>query len=333
MKKLAVFLFLSALSINAVIGQSSETYAEKLGFPKGKKVIILHVDDAGMSHDSNVGTIKSMEQGVANSTSVMMPCGWVSEYFDYLKTHPSTDAGVHLTLTSEWKGYRWFPLSGKDKVPGLYDEQGAFYRSVAEVVSHATPDEIETEIRAQIARFRQFGVEPTHIDSHMGTLFGSPAFIQRYLKVGSELHIPVMFPAGHNTLIAKQSNLPEAQMKLLQGLGKTLWDAGLPVLDDLLNESYGWNLPKGEKVTDEALRKMKTEKYIEGLNACKPGVTMVIMHCTEPSEVFQYISDSAPTRKGDLLAMTDPKLREFIEKEGIILTTWRELKERRGKIK
>jgi hypothetical protein len=65
----------------------------------------------------------------------------------------------------------------------------------------------------------------------------------------------------------------------------------------------------------------------------KPGVTMVIMHCTQPTEVFPFISGSGETRKGDLLAMIDPALRKCIEEEGIILTTWRELKMRRDKVK
>lgn len=309
---------------------TAQTYAEKLGFPAGKKVIILHVDDAGMSYDSNQGVIQAMENGVANSASVMMPCGWVADYFKYLKAHPNTDAGVHLTLTSEWDGYRWQPLVGKEKAPGLYDEQGAFWSGVAQVATHASADEVEAEIRAQIARFRAFGLEPTHIDSHMGTLF-VPKFIERYVKVGIAEKIPVMMPGGHNTLISRQQGA--GLMQLARNIGQTLWTAGLPVLDDLHNESYGWKLPEGEKVTDDKLRRMKTAKYIEALQACQPGLTMVIMHCTAPTEVFDKMSGSGATRKGDLLAMTDPELRKFIEKEGIILTTWREIRERRGKAK
>ena len=84
----------------------AQTYAEKLGYPKGARVIILHVDDAGMSFDSNEGVAKAINEGVANSTSIMMPCGWVPGMFAYLKKYPQTDAGLHLTLTSEWSAYR-----------------------------------------------------------------------------------------------------------------------------------------------------------------------------------------------------------------------------------
>ena len=92
-------------------------------------------------------------------------------------------------------------------------------------------------------------------------------------------------------------------------------------------------MPAGTKVTDEELQAMKTKNYIQGLADLKPGLTMVIMHCTAPTEVFPHISGSGETRKGDMLAMMDPKLKEYIESEGIILTTFRELKERRMKVK
>jgi predicted glycoside hydrolase/deacetylase ChbG (UPF0249 family) len=315
------------LTTSAVVAQT-ETYAEKLGFPKGKKVIILHVDDAGMSYESNVGTMNALDKGIANSTSVMMPCGWVPQFFTYLKQRPNTDAGVHLTLTSEWDTYRWSPLVGREKAPGLYDEQGAFWHSVAQVVEHASADEVEAEVRAQLARYRAFGLQPTHMDSHMGTLF-QPKFLSRYVKVAIDEKIPILFPGGHASLIIKANNVPPAQQQLIAQVGKQLWDAGLPVLDDLDGTSYGWNLPEGISLTDENLRKHKTQKFMELLTSAQPGLTYIIMHCTAPTSTFDQISTSGPTRKGDMLAMMDPVLKAFIAKEGIIVTTWRELMERR----
>ena len=98
-----VVLFFSVVSN----GQSIDsTYAERLGYPKGARVVILHVDDVGMSWDSNEGAILAMTKGVANSCSIMMPCSWVPAFVHFLKQHPNVDAGLHLTLTSEWGEYR-----------------------------------------------------------------------------------------------------------------------------------------------------------------------------------------------------------------------------------
>ncbi len=326
----------SLLLIFAMMQETSAqntTYAEKLGYPAGKKVIIMHVDDAGMSYDSNKGALKAIRDGVATSVSVMMPCGWVPGFVHSLKQYPDIDAGLHLTLTSEWKEYRWGPLAGKPAVKGLVDAEGAMWPSVADVVKHATADEVETEIRAQLERARTMGFEPTHLDSHMGTLFATPAFIERYIKVGMQEKIPVMLPGGHNTAVRVDENMSDDMYAMTQTIGKQLWNAGLPVLDDLHNTSYGWKLPEGTPETKENLQNFKTQKYIEGLRDLKPGLTMVIMHCTDPTEVFPIISGSTQTREGDLLAMLDPKLKAYIEKEGIILTTWREAMQRRGKVK
>src|SRR5687768_7914343 len=102
-----IFFFIGSITANA---QADTTYAERLGFPKGKKVVILHIDDAGMSYESNKGVIDALTKGVANSVSVMMPCPWVPGMVRFIKENPQVDAGLHLTLTSEWKDYRWVPL-------------------------------------------------------------------------------------------------------------------------------------------------------------------------------------------------------------------------------
>src|SRR5476651_50543 len=197
MKKLSVILLLIGAALVSS-AQQTKTYAERLGWPKGARVLILHVDDAGMSHDSDEGVEKALTDGVSTSTSVMMPCPWVPEIVQYIKEHPNTDAGLHLTLTSEWDNYRWGPLAGKAAVPGLVDKQGCLWSSVEAVYFRATADEIDKEIRAQLDRALSMGFKPTHLDSHMGTLFAKDSFMEKYLKLGIEKQIPVMFPGGED---------------------------------------------------------------------------------------------------------------------------------------
>lgn len=330
-----VFLYLVSEPLPAQDNTTSVTYAERLGWEEGDRVLILHIDDAGMSFDSNAGSKKALEEGMANSVSVMMPCPWVPGFVKYLRENPQVDAGLHLTLTSEWENYRWGPLLGIQQAPGLVDQEGAMWPNVKSVVENASPEEVEAEIRAQLKRARSMGFEPTHLDSHMGALFGSVEFIERYVQVGIAEQIPVMFPAGHNTLLIEQMKAEGKSISALQlarEVGRVIWEGGLPVLDDLHNRSYSWTLPAGVEATDENIRQLKVTKYVEAIKSLRPGVTMMIMHCTDPTEVFQYISGSGPTRKGDLLAMLDPAVKRTLEKEGIILTTWRELKERRDQV-
>ena len=274
--KVAAFgVFISALlgGGSTVRGAEERTYAERLGWPAGTKAVIFHVDDAGMSHDSNM-------------------------------------------LTSEWKRYRWGPVAGKPAVPGLVDEAGCLWHRVSDVVTHASADEVETEMRAQVDKALAMGIQPTHLDSHMGTCF-QPFYIERYVKIGIEKDIPVMMIGGHMQHIAAEA----AQFKpMLRSLAQKLWDAGLPVLDDLVTR------PTNAKDYDK-----RKDELMALLRDMKPGVTQIIVHCTEPTEVFSYISGSGAARQAELRLMTDPDIKAFIENEGIVLTTWRELKQRRTK--
>jgi chitin disaccharide deacetylase len=329
----------------------AQTYAGRLGWGPDERLLIIHVDDAGMSYDSNQGAIRAMEEGIANSVSIMMPCPWATDFVKYVKENPETDAGLHLTLTSEWKRYRWEPLSGIPNVPGLVDEEGAMWHSVEQVATHATSDEVEQEIRQQVERALRMGFRPTHLDSHMGTLFATEDFLQRYIQVGIDYDIPVMLPGGHNTLLKQgyrekgmeqlkragkyregmEVPLPKAVSKA-KAVGEMVWKAGLPVLDDLHTISGDWGVPQGQEKNEENMREAKVKKFIETFEQMKPGVTMMIVHCTDPTEVFSMISGSGLSRKGDLLAMIDPRLKQYLEDHNIQLTTWRELKERRDRL-
>ena len=328
-----LFFFLLLLSACFSSKAQDSTYAERLGFPKDARVIILHMDDAGMSLSSDRGIEKVFEKGVANSTSVMMPCPWVPQIVRYIEAHPGIDAGLHLTLTSEWKDYRWVPLAGASVVPGLTDSTGSLWANVADVAKHASADEVDKEIRAQLSRAERMGFHPTHLDSHMGTLFATPAFLQKYIQLGIEKQIPVMYPGGNDTYIADEMHLTKEQVQYFQNLGKTIWAGGLPVLDDLHNYSYDWNPPAKIEKNDAELTKWRVDLYEKTMIKLKPGVTMVIMHCTDPSPIFSEITDSGDKRKADMLAMLDPGFKKFLKDNHFILTTWRELMQRRQKAK
>jgi predicted glycoside hydrolase/deacetylase ChbG (UPF0249 family) len=306
----------SVIQVGASAAREREaTYAERLGWPAGTRAVIFHVDDAGMSYDSNMGTIQAIENGVATSTSVMIPCPWVPHFVAYLKHHPEVDAGLHLTLNAEWRNYRWGPAAGQRTVPGLVDAHGYLWHGVSDVVEHATADEVETEIRAQVEKALAMGMQPTHLDSHMGTCF-QPPFIERYVKVGIEMGIPILMFGGHMEHVRAEAGEFEP---LIRALAKRLWDAGLPVIDDLVTQPTEAN--------DYGQRK---QQLIALLRDMKPGITQIIVHCTAPTEAFSHISSTGAARAAELRLMTDPDIRACIRDQGIILTTWRDLKQRRA---
>jgi predicted glycoside hydrolase/deacetylase ChbG (UPF0249 family) len=290
------------------------TFAERLGWRADAVVVLFHVDDVGMSRSSNLGAVEAVEKGVATSWSVMMPCPWVPDIAHYLKDHPDVDSGLHLTLTSEWKPYRWGPLAGKSQVPGLVDPEGCLWPEVPGVMARASADEVEKEIRAQIDRAQTLGMPITHLDSHMGTLFARADYFAAFARVGIEKGIPILAVGGHATY-ARQEN-GEATRELRPWIPK-IWNAGLPVIDDLHTSTYDW---KPEE---------KTRKLVKLLGELKPGVTEILFHASRPTEDFPVITGSSDSRRADLQALTSPEVRAAIEQHGIAVTTWKELLSRR----
>jgi predicted glycoside hydrolase/deacetylase ChbG (UPF0249 family) len=173
-----VFSFISAL---ACLPARGETWAEKLGYPADKRVLILHADDIGMCYEANQAAKAYLTANHIQSAALMVPCSWYNEMADWYKEHPDFDLGLHLAMNSEWKWYRWGPVAGRLNVPGMVDKEGFLWRSQMETASAARPEEIEAEIRAQVDRAIAKGTKPGHIDTHMGTLYVRPDYTRAYL--------------------------------------------------------------------------------------------------------------------------------------------------------
>ena len=106
--KYASFLLLLAYFLLAYPPRTcAQTLADRLGYPPGTKLVIVHADDLGETHAVNAAAIQSLEAGTVNSASMMVPCPWFPEIADYAKSHPGADFGLHLTVTSERVYYRW----------------------------------------------------------------------------------------------------------------------------------------------------------------------------------------------------------------------------------
>ncbi len=314
-------LLAMCLMWHGTVQAAGKTYAERLGWPEGARVVMFHSDDLGMCLEGNRGTAKAIEGGLVTSVSTMMPCPWVPGWLAYLKANPEVDNGLHLTLTSEWDHYRWGPVAGKPAVPSLVDQQGCLWGGVRDVIQHGTPDDVEREIRAQIDKALAMGMPVTHLDSHMGTLFANPAFFERYVTVGIEYQIPILI-TGPDGYLSNKYEGGLAKILTADGLHEKVWNAGLPVLDDATGVSYSWK-------THEEKKRM----FMQTIRELKPGVTELIVHCTLQDAHFDAISSSGATRQADYDVMVDPEVIQLVKDEGIILTTWRELKARRDAVK
>lgn len=288
--------------------------AEKLGFPKGKKVLLLHMDDAGMCEEANEAVQYYIENGYLQSAAVMMPCPPAPAMVEWAVANPKADIGAHLTLTSEWKRYRWGTVAPAGQVPGLLDPEGRMWHDVPDVVLHATPGEVETEIRAQIDSMIALGHRPTHIDTHMGTLYGSPGFAKAFLKVAAEYQIPANAIDLSNRRVAaffKKSGYPVDEEMI-----QYMKDYPLPKLD------FFASVPKGKTYEE------KRENFFKLVRALPPGLTEIIFHPSVESENLKTITGSWQQRVWEARMFSDPEVIAFFEKKGILFTNWIDIMER-----
>jgi predicted glycoside hydrolase/deacetylase ChbG (UPF0249 family) len=275
-----------------------------LGYPADAKLLIIHADDLAVSHSQDRASFAALDRQAASSASIMVPCPWLTEVAEYAKSHPNADLGLHLTLTSEWHSYRWGPVASRNEVPGLLGPDGNLWPDVPFVVKHATAAEVEKEIRAQVERALQVGIRPTHLDSHMGTLFGA-AYFPAYAKVAREYGLPF--------LAMRTPGAPASMLALLKDT-------------DILPDAIAIAGPNVKPENWAAY-------YLGIVSALKPGLTELIVHLAYDDAEMQAVTEGHPDygsawRQRDFNVITSPEFQKALKDNHVTLVGWKQIRGR-----
>lgn len=290
------------------------TNAVKLGYPEDSKVLLLHCDDAGMCEEANTAVRHYFATGDIQSAAVMVPCEFAEELIEWAKTQDRPDVGIHTTLTSEWETWRWSTVTDPVKVPGLIDAEGKMWHDVPDVLMHASAEEVETEVRAQIDKVLAMGFKPTHIDTHMGTLYGSTDYLKVFLRLAKEYDIP-----------ANAIDLSDP------GIAENFRREGYPVTTDVVELLNNYDLPKLDNfssVPNGDSYEDKRNKFIALVSSLSPGLTEIIFHPSVETENLKTITNSWQQRVWEAEIFSDPVVKKFFEDNNIIITTWKEVMKR-----
>jgi chitin disaccharide deacetylase len=296
-------LALAILLITSSLIAQTKTVAERLGYPADSKLLILHADDLAVAHSEDAASFDALDKQAVTSASIMIPCPWLGEIADYAKAHPDADLGLHLTLTSEWKTYRWGPVESKDKVTSLLDPSGYLWPDTPQSAGALKADEVEREIRAQIERAVAMGIHPTHVDTHMGTLLSRPDLFAVYVKVAHEYKLPF--------LALLTPNPPSDRSSFLSG-------------KDVLLDSV--------VIADPSVHPGDWKTfYANAINNLKPGVSEIIVHLGYDDAELQAVmvghaDYGAAWRQRDYDVITSPEFKKLIQDNHVILIHWSELK-------
>jgi len=275
--------------------------AQRLGYPANSKLLILHGDDLGVAHSVNIASLDAIDRGAISSASIMMPTPWVTEVAAYAKAHPDADLGLHLTLTSEWETYRWGSVASKDQVPSLLDADGTFPSDVPPVAARAKPAEVERELRAQVERALAMGIQPTHLDSHMGALFVTNDLIATYIKIAREYHLPFLAMRGNPPGVTR---VPRAPNDI--------------VFDDVIVAS------------PDVARDHWKEFYLETIAKLKPGLNEIIVHLGHDDSELQAVTVNhepygAAWRQRDYDVVNSAEFRKALKDNNVIVIRYQDL--------
>jgi len=296
------FLSVTVLLFAATLSAQTRTVAERLGYPRDAKLLILHADDLGTAHSVDAASFDALDKGAISSASIMIPTPWVGEVAAYARAHPNADLGLHLTLTSEWQTYRWGSIESKDKVQSLLDSAGTFPSETAPVTAKANSVEAERELRAQVERALALGIHPTHLDSHMGALFTSNDLIATYIKVAHHYRLP---------FLAMRGNPP--------GVTSVPLSPNDVVLDNVIVAS------------PDVPRDHWKEFYLNAIANLKPGLTEIIVHLGHDDAELQAVTVNhepygSAWRQRDYEVVNSPEFKKALKNNNVIVIKWKDLK-------
>lgn len=290
-------------------------YLSKLGFSNTDRVVIFHADDIGMCQGSVSAYADLVDFGILSSAAMMPPCSWFPAAVQYYHQHPDKarlDVGAHLTLTSEWAGYRWRPISTADPASGLLDREGYFYPLAKYVHEHAALLAVERELQVQIEQALAMGLDLTHFDTHMLTLF-HPRLLPVYFKLSQIYGLPIFMLRSDHTYWQSRSH-NGASARSLTSLIHTIEQHGLPLFDHF----YVMSLDSAEDRLEEAK---------QALAACPAGLTHFVIHPVTDTPELRAMAPDWPSRVADYELFTSHAWQQAVAASGVQVIGYRALRE------
>jgi predicted glycoside hydrolase/deacetylase ChbG (UPF0249 family) len=270
--------------------------SELLGFPPDARVLIVNNDDLGMYHAVNAAVIESVEEGIASSCSLMVPCPAAGHAMELLRERPGVPFGIHLTLVCDTVRDRWGPVTPREEVPSLLDGAGEMYPPQArgELLARARPAEVEREFRAQIETVTGAGLAPTHLDWHCLADGGREDIFELTVALAGEFGLAV-------------------RVWLEPGRARTR-ARGLPATDHPFLDSFSLE-PEG-----------KAARYAALLRALPAGLTEWAVHPALDDEEARAVEPGGwRVRSGDYAFLMSAQAREIVREEGIEVIDYRSL--------
>lgn len=304
----------------AAAGGPPSDLVTRLGLAPDARAIILNADDFGMCRAANRAVSELLLAGRIDSATLMVPCAWAPEALAFAATHP-VDVGVHLVLTSEWTRYRWRPLTGGGT--SLVDDAGYFHRDVLAVEQRAREEDVAAELAAQVDAALAAGVDVSHLDNHMGSVYGletGRSFLPQVLGLAARHGLPFRLPRTTDGML-----LPPGDVQGLLDEATAAADALGVVLVDRL-----WTHPfelAGEGTVEEEDYEDVRSGFLDLLRRVPAGVTEIYLHPMLDDDELGDVADYGVAKRGfERRLLADPAVSAVVAEEGLVRVGWRDLR-------
>ncbi len=294
------------------------------------KYLIINADDFGMCRGSNLAVMDLLKdpKSALTSSTIMAPCAWAPEACQFAKENPELAIGVHWTFTSEWSRYRWTPVGTKD-TDSMRDADGFFYHESDDFEKNVDIEELKKECVAQIEWLKRLGLNPSHIDNHMGSIYGIETGRFELLNVAfdtcAQYGLPFRFPRTftddqiNNTML--DIKVPLEMVKGLLGQVVGYADMkGVAIPDYLMPTEWG-----GPQ--DRSYEDFKAYVYDFYKSLPDEGVIETYMHPSIETDDLKGTSSVWQRRTWEYRFLKDPETKEYIESLGFKLINYRDLAE------
>jgi chitin disaccharide deacetylase len=282
-------------------------------YAEGRRVIVIHEDDVGMSHGANTAFSELSAIGACSAGSVMAPCPWFPEAVGMAAANPALDLGVHLTLNSEKRPYRWRPLTSPPKSAGLTDKDGYFWADVPSVRKNAAPEAVEAELRAQIDAVVASGIDVTHLDAHMGAVM-MPEFVEIYYRLGKDYNLPILLVKDLGRF-NPMSYAGPARTETYDSVVARARATGEPIFDLVIESPWGRRTD-----AETAYRRMFAE--------IQDGLTYLSLHFNKPGDFETIEPDHAHIRTEEYAVFKSGLVAELVVAYGVEVIGMRQIRDR-----
>jgi chitin disaccharide deacetylase len=282
-------------------------------YAEGRRVIVIHEDDVGMTHGANTAFSELSAMGACSAGSVMAPCPWFPEAVGMAAANPTLDLGVHLTLNSEKKPYRWRPLTSPPSSAGLTDKDGYFWADVPSVRKNAAPEAVEAELRAQIDAVLATGIDVTHLDAHMGAVM-MPEFVEIYYRLGKDYNLPILLVKDLRRF-NPMSYAGAARTETYDSVVARAREAGEPIFDLVVESPWG-----RQTDAETAYRAMFAE--------IQEGLTYLSLHFNKPGDFEVIEPDHAHIRTEEYAVFKSGLVAELVAAHGVDVIGMRQIRDR-----